>query len=62
MFENIRGKEWGGGGAIGSNDHETPIHVTTHEGINDFLSDGCEFNDDGIPDPYIKLIPTSDTE
>ena len=36
---------------IGSNDHETPIHENTREGINDLLDNGHEVDDDRLPDP-----------
>ena len=51
-----------GGGAIVSNSCETPIHATTQEGVNYLLVDGYEVDDNILPTPNNKPIPTDDTD
>ena len=62
MFKGSEEKKERGEFAIGYDASETPIHETTQEDINDLL-DGChEVDDDRLPAPKNKPIPTGDTE
>ena len=55
-------KRGGGGESIGYDSRETPIHATTQEDINALLSDGYEVDDDRLPAPKNKPIPTGDND
>ena len=62
MFKDIEEKELRGEFAVKSDSRETPIHVTTLEDIYALLEDGYKVDDDRIPDPKNKPIPTGDTD
>ena len=51
-----------GGGAVELDSHETPIHVTTRDDINDLLLDGYEVDDDRLPSPKNKPNATGATD
>ena len=59
---NIRRGLGGGGGAVKSEAHETPIHEITQEDINTLLSYGYKVNDDRLPVPKNKPSYTGKTD
>ena len=50
----------GGGVVVKYNARESPIHATTWEAIHYLLTDRYKANDDKLPDPDNKPIPTGD--
>ena len=50
MFEYIKYREYGIEVAAESNTHDTLMHTTSREDINDLLMDGYKIDDDILPD------------
>ena len=59
VFKDSEEKQERGEVVIISDAHETPIHATNLEGINDLLGDGYQVDDDRLKDPDNKSRPAS---